>query len=376
MSVITLGSLAIENKKKETLNAQNLRKQVAFRDIELVDDKTIRYEGRLVEITEDALKSLLKMIGMSQQFATKFGELFTPEAKTQFINSMKNAMATNKGNLNEVTLVLNPLTRKIVSFLRKPTDFISNERFIETVEMIVNQGNLDVTNWSVDPNSGLVTVNAFNSKAEFAIDGLANEAFSGGLTMKNSPDKGLWVMPYVNRQWCTNGLTMQFAEEAYKLHELGGVTMEKFWTEMNDLANRNFMPHMFETKVLNAKATPASMRELNSAYGIIKEAGAGDRAGNWIPLAENFGAYASAGIDFKNNSMSDAKSNQSIWSLVNSMTHFASHDIVEGVADHNRTKLMVQAGNLLDKKHDHAIEMVNPFAKVALDSTFDGADMI
>jgi hypothetical protein len=376
MSVITLGSLAIENKKKETLNAQNLRKQVAFRDIELVDDKTIRYEGRLVEITEDALKSLLKMIGMSQTFATKFGELFTPEAKTQFINSMKNAMATNKGNLNEVTLVLNPLTRKIVSFLRKPTDFISNERFIETVEMIVNQGNLDVTNWSVDPNSGLVTVNAFNSKAEFAIDGLANEAFSGGLTMKNSPDKGLWVMPYVNRQWCTNGLTMQFAEEAYKLHELGGVTMEKFWTEMNDLANRNFMPHMFETKVLNAKATPASMRELNSAYGIIKEAGAGDRAGNWIPLAENFGAYASAGIDFKNNSMSDAKSNQSIWSLVNSMTHFASHDIVEGVADHNRTKLMVQAGNLLDKKHDHAIEMVNPFAKVALDSTFDGADMI
>jgi hypothetical protein len=376
MSVITLGSLAIENKKKETLNAQNLRKQVAFRDIELVDDKTIRYEGRLVEITEDALKSLLKMIGMSQQFATKFGELFTPEAKTQFINSMKNAMATNKGNLNEVTLVLNPLTRKIVSFLRKPTDFISNERFIETVEMIVNQGNLDVTNWSVDPNSGLVTVNAFNSKAEFAIDGLANEAFSGGLTMKNSPDKGLWVMPYVNRQWCTNGLTMQFAEEAYKLHELGGVTMEKFWTEMNDLANRNFMPHMFETKVLNAKATPASMRELNSAFGIIKEAGAGDRAGNWIPLAENFGAYASAGIDFKSNSMSDAKSNQSIWSLVNSMTHFASHDIVEGVADHNRTKLMVQAGNLLDKKHDHAIEMVNPFAKVALDSTFDGADMI
>jgi hypothetical protein len=37
---------------------------------------------------------------------------------------------------------------------------------------------------------------------------------------------------------------------------------------------------------------------------------------------------------------------------------------------------MVQAGNFLDKKHDHAIEMVNPFAKVALDSTFNGSDMI
>lgn len=375
MSVITLGSTAIENKKKETLNAQNLRKQVAFRDIELVDDKTIRYEGRLVEITDEALKSLLKMIGMSQQFATKFGQLFTPEAKTQFINSMKNAMATNKSNLSEVTIVLNPISRKIVSFLRKPTDFISNERFIETVDAIVNQGNLDVTNWSVDPNTGLVTVNAFNPNAEFAIGGLANEAFSGGLTMKNSPDKGLWVMPYVNRQWCTNGLTMQFAEEAYQLHELGGVTMEKFWSEMNDLAGRNYMPHMFESKVLDAKATPASMRELNSAYNIIRDAGAGDRTGNWVPLTENFGTYASAGIDFKNHSMSDAKSNQSIWSLVNSMTHFASHDLVEGVADHNRTKLMVQAGNFLDKKHDHAIEMVNPFANVPLDSTFNGSDL-
>ena len=134
MSVITLGSLAIENKKKETLNAQNLRKQVAFRDIELVDDKTIRYEGRLVEITEDALKSLLKMIGMSQTFATKFGELFTPEAKTQFINSMKNAMAVpfeitrEPGGEFDTALAMSLCASVLATFIPTITGFIFDSR--------------------------------------------------------------------------------------------------------------------------------------------------------------------------------------------------------------------------------------------------------
>jgi hypothetical protein len=375
MSVITLGSSAIAQKKNETINAQTLRKQVPFRDIDLVDDQSIRYEGRLVPITKGAFKSLLKLIGISQQFASKFESLFTPEAKAQFINAVKNAMSSNKGNLNEVTIVLNPVSRTIVSFLKKPTDFISNERFIDAAEMIIDRGNLDITNWTVNPATGLVTINAYNPKAEFAVEGLKNEAFSGGLTISNSPEKGLWVMPYVNRQWCTNGLTMSFAEEAYKLHELGGVSMEKFWNEMDSLANRQFMPHLFETKVMDAKNTPASMRELQRGYDMLVGAGAGDRAQSWIPLAENYGAYASAGVDFKNGGQSAAKSNQSIWSLVNSITHFASHDLIDGVQDHDRTGLMVQAGNILGSKHDHGIEMPNPFAKMELDSTFSGADM-
>ena len=63
----------------------------------------------------------MKMIGMSQTFASKFEKLFNPEVKAQFINTMKNAMATQ---LNEITIVLSPTTKKVVGFTKKATDLI------------------------------------------------------------------------------------------------------------------------------------------------------------------------------------------------------------------------------------------------------------
>ena len=49
--------------------------------------------------------------------------------------------------------------------------------------------------------------------------------------------------------------------------------------------------------------------------------------------------------------MQNAESDQSVWSIVNSMTHFASHgqDLVDGFEAHKGTDLMVRAGNLLGK---------------------------
>jgi hypothetical protein len=53
------------------------------------------------------------------------------------------------------------------------------------------------------------------------------------------------------------------------------------------------------------------------------------------------------------NQMEQAKSNQSVWSLVNGLTHFATHGqelIDTNMQDHQATQLMVNAGNILGKK--------------------------
>ena len=111
MSISTLSSPIIQERKAASIEAQSLRKTVPFSDINLVDEKTIEFNGSRIGITRDAFKSLLKMIGMSQQFADKFEKLFNAETKAQFINRMKNAMSSNSGNLNNVTLVLNPISK-------------------------------------------------------------------------------------------------------------------------------------------------------------------------------------------------------------------------------------------------------------------------
>ena len=358
----TLSSDIIANRKAETRNSQSLRKTVAIRDIQLINDTTIEYQGKRLVITKDAFKGLMKMIGMSQTFASKFEKLFNPETKAKFINQMKNAMATQ---LNEMTIILSPTTKKVVGFSKKATDLISHDRFIGLTDRLVDQNGFEITNWGVDANNGSVTINAFNPKAQFGVDGVANEVFTAGLTMKNSPLGGIQVMPYVNRLWCANGCTTAMASESYALKDLSGDSMEKFFEHMSQLRKNKFIPTGFQDRVKQAIETPASMREMSWAHNQIKKH-VGDKAESWIPLMENEAAYSKANIGIIE--PKSAKSNQSIWSVVNGMTHVATHApdmFAMNMQDKDSTELMVQAGNLLGKQWNLQGATRSPFAEDA-----------
>ena len=355
----TLSGEVLTSRKAETLNSQSLRKTIAVRDINLVNDTTIEYQGKRLEITKDAFKGLMKMIGMSQTFASKFEKLFNPEVKAQFINTMKNAMATQ---LNEITIVLSPTTKKVVGFTKKATDLISHERFMGLADRLVDQNGFEIANWGVDANKGSVTINAFNPNASFGVQGLNDEVFTAGITMKNSPLGGIQVMPYVNRLWCANGCTTAMASESYSLANLSGDSMEKFFEHMSQLRKNKFIPTGFQDKVTQAVNTPASMNEMKWAHNQIKRH-VGDKADNWIPLMENESAYTKANIGIIDPKA--AKSNQSIWSVVNGMTHVAQHApdlFAMNMQDKDSTELMVQAGNLLGKQWNLSGATRSPFA--------------
>jgi hypothetical protein len=365
MAIQTLSSSLIEQRKVATLEAQNLRKVVPFRDINLIDGESIEYNGQKINLTKNAFKNLLGLLGMSNQFAQKFETLFTKEAKSQFINTMKNAMASNSGKLSEVTLVLNPISKSVVAITKKDQFGISNQQFMGVAENIIDNHGMDVTNWSVDPGTGIVTINAFNPNANFAVQGLSNEVFTGGVTFQNSPKDGFQVLPYINRQWCTNGLTAPMAQEAYTLNSLDQGSMEKFFENMNELRKNNFAPTGFADRVRAAHNTPASLNELQFAHNLI-EPFAGERADNWIPLAENMNMFYKAGFESLNsNQMKHAKSNTSVWDVINGVTHFATHGagiIDTNMQDYNASDLMVKSGNLFGKKSfDHENTMPDLF---------------
>ena len=366
MAITTLSNQLIEQRKVQTLEAQNLRKVVPFRDINLIDVESIEYQGSKINITKSAFKNLLGLLGMSNQFAQKFETLFTKEAKAQFINTMKNAMASNSGRLSEVTLVLNPVTKTVVAITKKEEFGISNQQFMQVAENIIDNQSMDVTNWSIDPGTGIITINAFNPKANFAVQGLSDEVFTGGVTFQNSPKDGFQVLPYVNRQWCTNGLTTAFAQEAYTLNSLDQGSMEKFFENLNGLRKNNFAPTGFADRVRAAHNTPASLHELQFAHNLI-EPFAGERVDNWIPLAENMNAFYRAGFEsLSTEQLKHAKSNTSVWDVVNGVTHFATHGaqiIDTNMQDYNASELMVKSGNLFGKKSfDHENTMPDLFS--------------
>lgn len=365
MAITTLSNTLIEQRKVQTLEAQNLRKVVPFRDINLIDVESIEYQGSKINITKSAFKNLLGLLGMSNTFAQKFENLFTKEAKAQFINTMKNAMASNSGRLSEVTLVLNPVTKTVVAITKKDEFGISNQQFMQVAENIIDNQSMDVTNWSIDPGTGIITINAFNPKANFAVQGLSDEVFTGGVTFQNSPKDGFQVLPYVNRQWCTNGLTTAFAQEAYTLNSLDQGSMEKFFENLNGLRKNNFAPTGFADRVRAAHNTPASLHELQFAHNLI-EPFAGERVDNWIPLAENMNAFYRAGFEsLSTEQLKHAKSNTSVWDVINGVTHFATHGahiIDTNMQDYNASELMVKSGNLFGKKSfDHENTMPDLF---------------
>jgi len=351
--ITTLSSNIIEQKKTETLDAQSLRKVVPFRDINIINEKTIEYRGHNLNMTKVAFKNLLNIIGMSQNFSNKFDKLFNAEAKAQFINRMKDAMTSNRGSLNNVTLVLNPISKNIVGISKKESVGISNSQFVQMTDNIINEQGLDVTNWSTDPKTGIITVNTFNPKANFEIGGLTDEVFTGGVTFKNTPTAGMQVLPYVNRMWCANGLTTSIAEESHILYSLDKDNLEKFHTNLSELRKNNYAPIGFGDRVRTANNTRASLHEMKQVYNQI-HAHVGDRAERWVPFNENLAKYESAGFtDMNADQTRGAKTNQSIWSVVNGLTHFATHnqDLVDtNVSASDETNMMIQAGNLFGKK--------------------------
>lgn len=358
----TLSTDVLTSRRSETLNAQALRKTVAVRDLTIIDDKTVELDGKRLEMTDKAFKNLIAMIGMSKSFAKKFEDLFNSETKAKFINQMKNAMAAQ---LNEITMIVSPIQRKVVGFAKQATDMISHERFLDLSDRLIDQHGFEVTNWGVAPD-GSVTINAFNPKAQFEI-GLQDEVFTAGLTMKNGPLTGIEVSPYVNRMWCTNGLTTSFAKDNYQLADLSPASMENFFQHMAELRRNGFVPTDFADTVRRATNTPASLWELERGHNMIKRH-VGERADNWIPLNENWDAYHKINQDPANLSADQkrrARSNQSIWSLVNSITHVGTHApeaLAFAMTDADSTNLMVNAGNILGSNWNLSNEMPSPFA--------------
>ena len=366
----TLSQTSIATKKQESIQAQSLRKTTSFRDINLVDSDTIEYKGSRIGITKQAFKSLLSIIGMSQQFANKFEKLFTKEAKSQFINTMKNAMSSNQGNLSNVTMVLNPISKSVVLFQKEDRFQISNNQFINVAENLIGDNSMDVTRWSTDPTTGIITIDAHNPKAQFAVQGLSDEVFSGGVTFRNSPLKGFEVMPSTQRMFCSNGLTTPMAQETYQLHSLDNKSMDSFFQSMKELRKSNFIPSGFADRVRMATNTPASIKEMEYAHRLISKQ-AGERADQWVPLQENLAAYHKAGFQEMNTEQKKmAKTDQSVWSLINGVTHFSSHaqDLIStNMTDHDAARIQVSAGNLFGKKaYDHENSMPNPFTGGAL----------
>ena len=359
----TLSQSIFEEKTKTAIAKTPIRKEVSIKDVEILNDTTLKLDDHQIKMNKEAFKGICKIVGLPVGFDKTFTSSFGDKARQQLINRLKVAVQA-KGNTT-LSLVVNPDTREIVSVQKDPRDLISNETFIDTSSKIIDKYDLEVSDFSVN-RDGAVVINTASPKNVWGIDGLKDEEFYGGISFTNSPNGGFMVSPFLHRLVCANGMVGKTFEESLSLGQMDGFSMERFWNQLDRLAERGFRPGNFENRIRLATNTRASLFELESAHDWMKSLSDADNREleAWAPLHNTRAKFHEARIDtvaFTTAQKKGAKTGTSIYDLVNGITHFATHDNGFKIDDYDRRRLQVEASRILTKDFDMANFVSSPF---------------
>jgi hypothetical protein len=349
----TLSNQVYQDRKREAIKNQVLRKEVNLSELDVVDNNHIRIDGTTIELTQHAYKKLLGRLRIPAAFAKRFESDFGQDGLRQLVQMMKQMKASK--NDQQVTLLVDYKEKKIADILPSNYASVSNENFCNFTEQYIDQYGLAITHMGSDPRGG-VTINTVSPNGMLQIPGMKNELFHTGVTFRNTPDRGLEVTPFLNRLVCTNGITSTQFDETYGLHQLNDRNIDKFNEHMLRLASTGFQPVGMVDQIRKAAGTNASIGEVE--YTLNRVLGA-DKAINYdymqryIPLDRINKIYEQKGVntaELTTKQRSTANSGLTVWELVNGITNFASNDTKFSINDNTRGNLMVAAGNILMKR--------------------------
>jgi len=363
-AVQTLSQQVYDARMAQALKVQPIRKTVPLGDIRIVNTGVIHIKDKPIAMNRQAFSQLAKILGVPIQFQGRVDKFFGEEATSSIVNKMKSALIQQ--GMSTITIVANPKEKQIIGFLKRDSQYVSNGTFFGVANDIIDDHNLLVRDFSINPDDGGITINCFNPNAGFQIGDFKDEVFQGGITLSTSLDKGIIVSPYMNRLVCLNGMIGESFGESYKLKGLGPSYMEELRTHLGALEKRNYKPFSFEERVKKAMTTNCSYAELEAAAElIIGHSGAKkDEIGKWVPIQETDKKFIDFGIipslmnaDKKKN----AKTGTTVWDMVNGLTHFATHDSVFKVSEDDRRVIQKEAGKIMSGTYDMENIILSPF---------------
>ena len=314
-SITTISQAAFDSKKAEAKRNQLMRKEITLSEFNVVDNNHINIDGVKIEVTDRAFNKLLGRLRIPTAFAKRFSTGFGSDGLRQLITMMK-SMKSSK-NDQTVTLLVDPNNRKVTDILPAGYASISQESFVDFAERYIDQYNLGVTYMGTDLYGG-TQINCVAPNSIFNVPGMQNEVFNTGVTFKNTPKRGLEVMPYLERLVCANGMSSTQFSETYGLHNLSEKNINEFNEHMIRMAATDFQPVGLADNIKKANDTDASLAELQQAASSILSTDKEieyDYIQKYIPINRAFKAYSDLGADpntFTRPQMKNAKSGMSV----------------------------------------------------------------
>ena len=347
------------NAFKQTASVnQPLRKEINLVDLKFLTIDTADYCGLKLGMSKRAISDIMQILGLAQSFGGKLNSVFGEQFTNTLLNTMKDAVSTKKGLT--VTLLVSP-DRMIQRIHKTGSSWVSTESFFDIVERTIDKSDLVVNNMQINNDGGIV-IGTTNPNSEFQITGQGlkseQEVFQGGLNFHRNYT-GLQVDPFLHRLWCTNGCVTKEFEESIRMSNITPQSWETFHKNLEQIEANNFQPKGFADKVRMAANTPASLLEMNNAINMIKTNSNIDdlNVQPFIPYGETYHAFKKMGIqptELTQPQQRNARTNISVWDVVNGITDFASHDYGHEIKnpEDTRNNLMVEGGSFLTKEYD------------------------
>jgi hypothetical protein len=356
--------MSFDQVKQMAINNEPLVHKVKLVDINFSDEGVLSIEGQQVNSDDGLEKKLLKILGLQPAFVQRFGKLTGAEARKALIEMIKQATMLSSNKKQLITILGNPVTKSVFNMLPGERDFISNEFAMEQFEKIQQKyPYLQPHAMHVHKDGGF-TLTLKTSDIVTPTDGQGNpiinpsgesENYVPGLSLINSPERGIYNNIFMWRLICSNGMEgLDIGDGNLKVNQLSSDQLQKFFDNVDKMAMTNFASSQYSENLQKAMSTKASFAEVSAARDIMLKNSTLTEAnlGAFLPefVTETRKLAAKGYTDYKkftDAQLANYQTGATVWDVVNRITDFGSHDY-GFKAQYN--KIQAKAGQLFDKK--------------------------
>jgi len=336
--------------KAKAIKNQPLIVKMPLSSFELGRNRTIKIDGKIMPTTDRAYdKFLTRILGVSPGFTDNFRNNTDAKTEVSMLQVLKSGIAAKRHT--KVNIIADPAKLVINTFSTEDEPVISNEKFFDLFEMIMNRYNdLKLMDMYVD-GTGALALNARGTE-EVVLSRRSNDEFLGGFNFANKPGEYASIGEQLLRIICKNGMVNRSRMISSLLLTNDKDQVDKLFEHLDMLQSKKFISPAFQFQYERVDNTTASVSELNTAMKMMKSHSKIDEstARGLLGYSDVSKYLANRAIDMESLSggqMKNCPTNLKVWDIVNVLTHFGSHDLGFNV---NAQEMQRAAGKFFNKK--------------------------
>ena len=351
--------------RQSAMAAEPVRGMFALKGIEIHDSEHITANGLNMSLTPRALGDIARICGLTSGGSRNI--LRSGENGAKVLDIVKQASLLAK-KAPDMRIMLQADRDGTVNraFSSKNAPLMDYKYFFDVADRYLNTDNFEIVGNSID-RRGNLTIELVRPGLEHQVEGMPNELFKVGATLRFSEAGEISLSSNNVRKLCDNGMIMvggntyrnrSFVQSLWQNTVSDPKKLTEWVNRASQLKALDYTEPALDARIKTASKTTASFDEVMQVDSLVRTELFGSPTEDspisireWSNPDVCTTAYNKKGILWESYSAPERqqlRADRTVWDLVNQLTHLASHEVpgVE-VSDSSRMALKVRAGAML-----------------------------